>query len=303
MEVKKLDFSEISIGDKSTFDEYFRVYQPEASELNFSNLFMWRVFYKTQYTVINNFLCIISTSDEKEPFALIPAGKESDEFFYETVTLLRRYFHRQGWQLVFKSITGGELEYFKRVVKLDYDIISDRDNSDYVYTTQDLINLSGKKYDAKRNHINKFKKLREYEYIPISEEHMDECYRIMSRWCEEKGCDQHKDLYCEKIANSELLKNYRTLGCKGALIKVNGVFEAFTVGEMLNENTVLIHIEKANSKIEGLYPFINQQFCQNEWNGTAYINREQDLGLEGLRKAKLSYHPAKMVNKYTVIVK
>jgi hypothetical protein len=160
--------------------------------------------------------------------------------------------------------------------------------------------LKGKKYDGKRNHINKFKKLYEYEYIPLKEEHLDECCRITEAWCSERSCDEHKGLYCEKLANFELIKNFRALGCKGALIKVNGRFEAFTIGEMLNSDTAVIHIEKANGSINGLYTYINQQFCLNQWHDAKYINREQDLGSEGLRKAKLSYKPVNFIDKYSI---
>jgi hypothetical protein len=122
----------------------------------------------------------------------------------------------------------------------------------------------------------------------------------MQEWCEEKDCDCQEGEYCEREANLELLKNFKTLGCKGALIKVDGAFEAFTVGEMLNKDTAVIHIEKAKDSIDGLYTLINQQFAQREWSQTTYINREQDLGLEGMRRSKLSYHPVRLIEKYTV---
>jgi len=195
-----------------------------------------------------------------------------------------------------------DLIYFKDFVSSDEGIVFDRNNSDYIYLTEDLINLRGKKFHSKKNHINKFKKLYEYEYVRLDGGFVDECLRIMEEWCAAKGCDCRKEGYCEKLANIELLNNYGDLGCKGALIKVNGRFEAFTVGEMLNMDTAVIHIEKANSQIDGLYAFVNQQFCEKEWGDTTYINREQDLGVEGLRKAKLSYNPVKMVNKYTIHV-
>jgi len=129
---------------------------------------------------------------------------------------------------------------------------------------------------------------------------IDECSRIMTEWCRAKNCNCQDGDYCERYANMELLRNFRVLGCKGALIKVDGSFKAFTAGEMLNSDTAVIHIEKADTKIEGLYTLINQQFCEKEWKDAVYINREQDLGLEGMRKAKLSYNPVRMVDKYTV---
>ena len=102
------------------------------------------------------------------------------------------------------------------------------------------------------------------------------------------------------IANNELLKYYKELGCRGILVRVDGKAEGFTVGEYLNENMAVVHIEKASGSIHGLYTFLNQKFCELHWNEVEFVNREQDLGIEGLRRAKLSYHPAKMINKFIV---
>ena len=120
----------------------------------------------------------------------------------------------------------------------------------------------------------------------------------MEEWCKSRDCDCKDGEYCERFANMELLENIEYLGCKGALLKVDGRFEAFTVGEMMNNETAVIHIEKAGTAIDGLYTVINQQFCARQWSNAIYVNREQDLGLEGLRKAKLSYNPVRILDKY-----
>jgi hypothetical protein len=122
----------------------------------------------------------------------------------------------------------------------------------------------------------------------------------MDRWCAERDCDCIRGEYCEKYANLAVLDNFSELDCKGALIKVNNVYRAFTIGELLNKDTAVIHIEKADFKINGLYALINREFCARQWNETVYINREQDLGQEGLRKAKESYYPNHMSNKFVL---
>jgi len=297
-----LDFTDISIDDRALFDRHLSMYNPQASELTFTNLFMWRSFYKIRYAEICGLLCIVATPDDKEPFAFVPVGEITSEAFREAVALLREYFFKKGWRLKFERVAESELPYFEEYMASGGSAVLDPDSSDYVYLTDNLVNLKGKKYDGKRNHINKFRSRHEFEYVVLDDSHVDECSRIVSDWCAERDCSSHAGLYCEKIANMELLSNYGKLGAKGALIKVDGRFEAFTAGELLNDNTAVIHIEKANSKINGLYSFINQRFCENTWRDTTYINREQDLGMEGLRKAKLSYHPAKLVNKYIVYI-
>ncbi|MGE5612810.1 MAG: DUF2156 domain-containing protein [Bacillota bacterium] len=295
-----MEFSEITLGSKAEFKHYIGLHKPQISELTFTNFFAWRYFYKFRYSVIAGLLCVISVPNRGEPFAMMPLGEVNEENFSEAYSKLKEYFNKKGWRLTFKRITAQELEFFKKRVASEASIVYDRDNSDYLYKTEDLIKLQGKKYDGKRNHISKFKKLYTYEYVPLDSTLLDECARIMEQWCAEKNCECTDGDYCERMANLELLENFEALDYKGALIKVDGVYEAFTAGEILNEDTAVIHVEKAGSSIRGLYAFINQQFAEKEWPGTTYINREQDLGLEGMRKAKLSYHPVRLVDKYTV---
>lgn len=295
-----MDFTEITLKDKPLFDRYLKLYNPQISELTFSNLFAWRKYYRFKYAEINGLLCIIAMPYGSEPYALMPVGNLNREMFEMAFGELNGYFKQIGRRPVYKKITKDQLDYFNSHVNSAGDIVYDRNNSDYLYSTEDLIHLKGKKFDGKRNHINKFKSKYEFSYIPLDCSLIDECCRIMEEWCRVKNCDCQEGDYCERQANMELLNNFRMLECKGALIKVNGIYEAFTVGEMLNSNTAVIHIEKANTVVAGLYTLINQQFCEKEWEDTLYVNREQDLGLEGMRKAKLSYNPVKLMEKYTV---
>lgn len=295
-----MEFAEIAIHSKNVFDRYLKLHNPKISELTFTNLFAWRNSYNFRYTIIAGLLCIISVSRIDEPFALMPVGEVNKENFAEAFSALKDYFKAKGWRFIFKKILKEELNYFRGSVSSEKRIVYDRENSDYLYKTADLINLKGKKFDGKRNHLNKFKKQHSYEYVIMDQTLVGECLKIMEDWCKGRDCSCQYGEYCEKYANTQILSNFNTLGCKGALIKVDGVFEAFTAGEMLNDDTAVIHIEKANGSINGLYPLINQQFAATEWSGTAYINREQDLGIEGMRKAKMSYHPEMLVDKYTV---
>jgi len=298
-----MEFSELSINDKAIFDAYIKVSEPEASEMNFTNFFIWKGYYNFRYCVINDLLCVISAPSDSEPFAFTPIGKKNTDNFEKAIKALDDYFREKGWSLTLKKVEEKDLVYYKNLNGYQKEIIFDRDNSDYVYLTEALITLKGKKLHAKRNHINKFNKLYQYEYVPMSAENLDECWKITEKWCQERECDCSRGEYCEKYAIRELLDNFDSLGYKGALIKVDGEYKAFTVGEMLNSNTAVIHIEKADSSIQGLYTLINQQFCEKQWKDTVYINREQDLGEEGLRKSKESYYPEKMINKYIVVLK
>jgi hypothetical protein len=179
----------------------------------------------------------------------------------------------------------------------------DRAQSDYLYLTEDLIKLEGRKYHRKRNHIKQFKEKYFYEYIPLTPEWISECLRLETEWCDLRHCEAVPGLLNESIAIQEAFTHFDDLGMKGGAILINGKVEAFALGEPLSQDTVVIHIEKANSAYEGLYSLINQAFLENQWSGYTYVNREQDLGEEGLRKAKESYFPHHMINKYTITLK
>jgi hypothetical protein len=176
----------------------------------------------------------------------------------------------------------------------------DRNQCDYVYLTQDLIELKGRKYHRKRNHIKQFQEKYSYQCIPLTPEWIPQCLQLETEWCDLRHCEASPGLLNESFAIKEAFTHFEKLGVKGGTILINGKVEAFTLGDPLNPDTVVIHIEKANPAYEGLYPTINQAFLENQWSGYAYVNREQDLGEEGLRKAKESYFPHRLVNKYTV---
>ena len=184
-----------------------------------------------------------------------------------------------------------------------YTSVLDRDNSDYVYSTLDLIQLSGRKYHRKKNHLNRFLKNYQFEYRDLDME-LVECFIDMQEeWCQMKECVDKPDLLSEDYAINMALTHFEELDYRGGAIQIDYKIEAFSLGESLNTDTAVIHIEKANPDIPGLYSAINQFFCSNRWAEKEYINREQDMGIEGLRKAKESYHPHHMVNKYIVMPK
>ena len=293
---------EISINDKECFDKYFGTTHVLASEMSFTNFFMWREDYKIRFGIIYDFLCIMSVRDNLKPFCFFPVGDYTKgEELKKTIYAIKEYFASQGWNLIFSRVTGQQREILDEI-GIEYNATEDRDNADYVYTVKSLSTLAGKKLDGKRNHINKFKKLYSFEYEEITPANIQECKNIVEKWYHQRRQTGDESLSHERIANHELLDNYGILGLKGGLIRVNGETEAFTVGEQLNKNTAVIHVEKANAEIHGIYTAINQQFINKEWLHMEYVNREQDMGIAGLRKAKLSYNPDHLIEKYTIEV-
>lgn len=184
-----------------------------------------------------------------------------------------------------------------------FNIEFDRDGSDYLYYSEDLINLSGKKYQPKRNHISYFEKNYNWEYEVITNDNIPECIDMNSRWIETALAEFREDLEYEFEIIKLAFANYDALGLKGGLIRVDGEVIAFTVGEEMNENTFCVHFEKAFSSYRGAYPIINREFCKRELSSYKYIDREDDVGAENLRKAKLSYHPAIIREEYEAKLK
>ena len=286
---------DLTLEDKPLCDQLFNQFPPQISEFTFTNLFIWRQAYQIKISRLQNFLCLLS-EQEGSSFFFPPIGEGDVIECYQS---LLQYLRGKG--IPPKIVRVPEAV----VAQIDWKISGmkaelDRNQSDYVYLTQDLTELKGRKYHRKRNHIKQFQEKYSYQYIPLTPEWIPQCLQLETEWCDLRQCEASPGLLNESLAIKEAFTHYEELGVKGGAILINAKVEAFTLGDPLNPETVVIHIEKANPAYEGLYPTIHQVFLENQWSGTTYVNREQDLGEEGLRKAKESYFPHHMVNKYTV---
>ncbi len=290
-----LDFKPVELQDKKIFNRYFNEDPPEISELTFTNLFMWQSRYHPVWTELDNVILIILNPDGLSPFGLQPVGQGNK---LEALDKLLDYLEDK----TDKPIISRAGERFVRDIADDtrFKCIPDRDNSDYVYKTTDLVNLSGRKYHRKKNHLNQFKKSFQHEYRELDTDLVDCFMNMQEEWCRMKECVENPDLLSEDYAVRRALTFFEDLDYRGGAIVIDGKIVAFSLGEKLNPDTAVVHIEKASPDIPGLYTAINQMFIKNAWHEADFINREQDLGLEGLRKAKESYLPHHMINKFTI---
>jgi len=288
-------FEAISLQHQILIEDFMRRNPPETSEMTFTNLFIWRHYYQFQVTLHQGFLTLLAQPPGTTPFFFPPLGKgDLQSWAFDCLTYLRD----QGFPPRIARIPESV---FKEISNLPgLTSVLDRDNSDYVYRTQNLILLSGNKYHTLKNHINRFNKKYAWEYFPLTTDLVGECLDLQEEWCRLRQCLESPSLLSEEQAIIEAIKHKDFLNYRGGVIRVLGKVEAFTFGELLNPETVVIHIEKANPELPGLYSLIQQQFLEQEWSPIPYVNREQDLGIEGLRRAKLSYHPEFMINKYMV---
>lgn len=296
-------FNEINIDSKKVLQPYFDLVDYEACEYCFATLYMWQHVYKTGYYIGDDFAVIVGEY-EGDVFSILPLAKKDK--LHKVIDFVVEYFEKENNKIYFRGITNEVIEVLKKDYPNKFEYIEERDLFDYIYNAQDLRTLKGRKNQKKRNHLNYFLKEYEgrFEYKLLDKDNFDECLNLLKEWSvnkeENNSFDEGMD--DEVVGIKKIFNNYDLLRDK---IKVAGIYidnklEAFTIGELLNDNMALVHIEKANPDIRGLYPFINQQFIVNEFPEVEFVNREEDLGIEGLRKAKLSYHPCRFVEKYTV---
>jgi hypothetical protein len=288
-------FKPLEIGDRPVFERFFQQDPPEISELTFTNLFMWRHKHGPLWMEGKDCLLIILRGNGATPFGLQPVGPG------DKAGALDRLCKALGEFTTRVQIRRVGETFVENCVDPErYQCTFDPDNSDYVFLRDDLMRLSGRKYHRKKNQVNRFVKNNDFQYRQMDME-LVECFLDMQEnWCRIRDCTADDALMTEDYAIREALTHFGELKYTGGAIQIESRLEAISIGESLNDHTAVIHIEKANPEIPGLYAAMNQFFCREAWSQMRYINREQDLGLEGLRRAKQSYHPHHMVRKYVV---
>ena len=286
------DSRDIFLSDKPIFDEIFAANPPELSAYTFTNIFAWRASYVFQVSSLGDYLVIVHHDHEGRKFCWEPLGSG------DVRSAILEIFNRIDGQLDFRHISAKTAGLIKDCPNLAVE--PDRSNFDYLYLADDLINLAGRKFDAKRNFIKRFKAVNDYQYESITQETAQECLEFASAWCDERSCETVEGLMREYNAVSQMLTNFHALGLFGGAIRVNGKIVAFSLGEAMNPETMVVHVEKADTSFDGLYQLINNEFCIHEAQRFKYVNREQDMGIPGLRKAKKSYQPVKMIDSYRI---
>jgi uncharacterized protein len=280
------DFKPVGLEDREFITDRLARRPSTVCEMNFSNIFIWRESERPRATLLNDNLCILVEPTFEPAYFLPPIG---DNAIPETVAMCLTHtprLSRVPEDFVARYGAGFKTE-------------EDRDNFDYLYRREDLAELAGKKYDGKRNRIKKFEAGTKFAYEPLGRQHAEECRRLLNRWCEGKA-DDSPYMKAEREAIREAIVRFGELRLKGAVVTVDDRVEAFTIGTALNPSTAVIQIEIANPDLTGLAQWINREFVRREWRDFAFINREQDLGVPGLRRAKLSYQPAELVRKFNL---
>lgn len=289
-----MDFKRPQLEDTEILRHYLDMVEYRGCELSAANTIFWSCFYKIEYAVVDDFLLFKGHDDSFN----YPVGQGDMKIMIEK---LMEYSKAHNSEFKLRSVAKEMFEELDNLFPGKFQITYNRDNADYLYLSEKLITLSGKKYHGKRNHINKFKELNpDWNYERLTDENVQECIEMAREWGIQNECDSDFNKKTELEVTFRYLEHYKTVGVVGGVLRVAGKVVAFTLGEPICKDTFAVHIEKAFADIQGAYPMINQQFVADYATDYMYINREEDMGSEGLRKAKLSYRPVDMVEKGSV---
>jgi uncharacterized protein len=280
------DFKTLELDDRHVLLPIFERFPQEISESTFGNHFIWRRFDRPCFTTIHGNLCLRFTPPDEPAYFLQPLGEGS---IPETLKVCLSAAPRLS--RIPRSFAERYCEGFH--------CAPDENDFDYVYLASDLAELKGKKYDGKRNRIKKFEKSHASQYVRIGPADLAACRDLFEEWLADKG-ENGGAIDAQKDAIQEALLHFRELGLTGGAIVAEDRIAAFSIGERLNGDTAVIHIEIVSPRYEGLAQLMNREFVRHEWADCRFINREQDLGIPGLRRAKLSYHPDHRVEKYHI---
>ncbi len=285
----KINWKLIDLSDRDIFEKTGKN-KDGIAMFSFPSLFFWKEYFKTSYSVINGNIVCRGLSDKGNCVIYFPRGlnenvKETIEFIVSSCENKIR----------FMPLTEETAQIITDIFPNTKTNLLDG-KCEYVYNQEDLALLSGKKYHAKRNHISKFDKNYNCEYISINNDNIDilkNCAEYMFNLIENSPKEEYTAINCA-------INHFEELKLRACVLTVNGNYVAYSIGSSINDDTADIHFEKADRNYEGSYAKINNCFAAYGWPDKKFLNREEDLGIEGLRKAKLSYHPCKLNQMYSV---
>ncbi|OPY38906.1 MAG: hypothetical protein A4E35_00132 [Methanoregula sp. PtaU1.Bin051] len=289
------DFVPVTLQDKAFFSKHYAVYPQVHSDNTFTNMVCWNHYAHYRYAVINGSVILSSTIDGKTRFRL-PIGPEDPDL----TKALIRFALNEGDE---EPVVLIDLESAVRLRSLcpELEIAPDRNHFEYVYRAQDLAMLPGGRYLTLRRQLNKFRKNCAYAVEMLTEENRNEVKKFLIKWCEWKECEGDPVLAHEKEAVFFAIDNIHELDLSGLIIRVDKTIAALSLYEPLNTDTALVHFEKGLPDCEGIYKAINAETAAVLSRDFPFINRESDLGVSGLREAKLRYHPHHMIEVYSLL--
>lgn len=287
-----LEFYKPTIDDKAWVDECLKNVNSFNCEYTFGNLFVWSTAYRTEIARYKNFFICRWGKSPNYKYSL-PIGKGD---FKAAVDEIINDAKQNGITPAIYGVTENYKKLLDEYFPDKFTYTYDEGDFDYIYSVEKMADLRGKKYHGKRNHITNFKKNNpNWSFEIINNDNIAECIDLHTSWI--KSHEEDEDYSFEFEAVLTAFENYEKLGFVGGILKIDGKAIAYTMGERHSDELFVTHFEKAPPEIQGAYPIINQEFTRNCLMSYEFVNREEDLGLEGLRKAKQSYNPEILLRK------
>ena len=293
-----INFKRVELNDKKWMDPLIAAADMRACHQNFTNTFIWAGTYDHHVARLKDYLVVKTRNTNGKYYYLYPAGAGDIK---PVIEALKKDAADCGHEFSFYAVSPENIAEINSSFPDAFEYKELRDSFDYVYFLDKLVSLSGKKLQSKRNHINRFKENNKWSFERISPKNLDECWDMNVEWCLIRKVRDNIQLLQEDCAVRRCFENYAALELEGGLLRADGKVIAYTIGEKLNSDTYVVHVEKAFSEIQGAYQMINREYAvliKATYPYIVYVNREEDMGLDGLRKAKLSYHPDRMEEKY-----
>ena len=291
-----LNFKKLNLEESHKIISLLKNQDYKTCDYTFCTTYMYRNYFSTEYAIFDDTVIFkVNLADGRQMYT-IPVGKKK---LKESIAILENICLENGTDLDLCMVPSSAYFYLKKRYGGNLKEYTNRDFYDYLYFSQDIINLKGKRYHGQRNHINRFLSNHpDYEFVLINSDNIMQIRNFYLSYISIYIPDG-KFAEVEKNAVFDVLDNFDMLDLFGAFIKADGKIISFSIGEIQND-TLFVHIEKAYHDVPGAYQITVNQFAKTFGADITYINREDDAGIEGLRKSKLSYHPTSLLEKYSV---
>lgn len=296
-----IEYHQVSIADKEWADRFFKAENSRSADYNFGNIYMWDNIYRQKLSHAGGRL-ITKLRYAEMPFFAFPVGSGSVR---PAIRAMEETAARKGCPLAIRGVTEEQRALLESECPGVFSFTEDRDYFDYIYSTEKIATLSGKKLHGKRNHCNRFEQEHVWDFVPLTKELMPCCMEMLGQWQGEFEMPP-EGLEDEHSAIIRAFMRYNALGLEGGVLRAEGKVLGFTIGERTSSDTYDIHFEKAFSGVNGAYPMVAREFARQllrDHPDVKYLNREDDMGRENLRTAKLDFYPEFLLKKYTARVK
>jgi len=291
--VMNLNFEPISLEKQTDYLKLLEQCSEVASDYSFLNIWAWAEDYGLRWAWEEDLVWIKQTRPEVLYWA--PVGP------WNLIDWRNRFDSQANRRMDFIRVPQKLVEFWSEAMGDEATVEEERGHWDYLYTVADLIELRGNRYHKKKNLLNQFVNKYDYTYLPFGPELVEQAMGMQEDWCTWRDCESSEVLSAENKAIARILRDWQHLkGIRGGAVLVDGAMVAYTVGEGLTEDSIVIHFEKGDTQYKGVYQAINQMFLAHSAPQFSVVNREQDLNDQGLRKSKLSYHPVAFISKFRV---